>query len=394
MSDGGGVEGERFQRLKQYWKQDPKNRLLAIDAAQSALNAGMASEAAEFLQEAVSQLREDGEIIFLLGTALLASARFTEAVVQFEALPDELQAHPAVRYNMAYAYTELREFQFALDVIRQIPDQGLQEIPESYGLLGRIHHHLGHLDDAVRNYRRHAGAFPGSASAWGDLALAAFDNTDSTTARVSAEQAVRLDANSIGGNLALGSLALEERSASDAIGYFSAVSQQHVQVGRAWSGLGFAHMLVLDWNAARSNFEKAVLYMPDHIGTWHGLAWVQILLSDVNAAEVSLHRAMEIDRNFGETHGGLAVIAALKGDEKQAEQLARRGIGLDPQSFSSRYARVLLKQRRGATEKAKNALDVLIDAGVPGGREGLQNFVAELVGRSAGISAHSSTRKH
>lgn len=389
------ADGEnRFLRLVQYWEQDRSNKRLLLDLAQSGIDARRFDEVIEILQVSLESEPGNLDCMFLLGTALLGSGRFANAVSQFEALYQAGEVHPATRYNLAYSHAQLHQYELTLEVLEPFSDADFKEIPDAYGLMGRAFHHLNRLDDAVRWYRRYASARPELAAAWGGLALAAFDNSDATTTRVAAGQALNLDVGNIAGRLALGGLALEHQDASTAIEHFSAAAAIDDSQGRAWSGLGFARMLKLDLSPAREDFEKAVAQMPGHIGTWHGLAWTQILQGDLDAAEQSLGRAMAIDHNFGETHGSLAVVAALKGNMADAELFARRGGGLSPQSFSARYARSLIDAQRGNAEQPQKEMDAIIESGVPGGRAGLERFVAELLGSVGATGAQEKLGKH
>lgn len=393
MSATAAEAGDRFNRLKQYWQQDRSNRRLSIDAAQAGLEAGDPQGSMEILDVALADSPGDVELMFLLGTAYLATSQFSTAAQQFEALCHAADAYPVVRYNLAYAHAQLRQFDMVIEALQPLSESALHEMPDAYRLLGSAHHHLGNLDHAVRCYRRYANASPASATAWGELAVAAFDNNDETTARIAAEQALKLDANSIGGHLSLGGLALERRHAPVAIDHFSAVIACDEHQGRAWSGLAFARMLKLDWPAAKVEFERAVREMPDHIGTWHGLAWTQLLEGNLDAAEQSLQNAMALDRNFGETHGSLAVIAALRGQAHEAERMARRASGLSPRSFSARYAKALLSSKRGASEKAQADISAIIDEAVPGGRAGLEQLVADLMSLES-AQRREKSKKH
>lgn len=370
--------GARFVRLRQYWQQDRSNLRLTVDAAQAGLEAGEPEESIGILQAALADAPGNAELMFLLGTAFLATSQFSNAVSQLEALCRAADTHPAIRYNLAYAHAQLRQHDMVIEVLT-LPEPALQEMPDAYRLLGSAYHHLGNLDHAVRYYRRYANARPTLAAAWGDLAVAALDNSDEATARVAAEQALKLDANSLGGHLALGGLALEGHDAPVAIDHFSAAIARDEHQGRAWSGLAFARMLKPDWPAAKGEFERAVQEMPDHIGTWHGLAWVQLLDGNLDAAEQSLQSALALDRNFGETHGGLAVVFALRGQDAEAARMARRASGLSPGSFSARYAKALLSSNRGANEQAQKDINAIIDEAVPGGQAGLAKLVADLM---------------
>jgi Flp pilus assembly protein TadD len=134
-------------------------------------------------------------------------------------------------------------------------------------------------------------------------------------------------------------------------------------------------MLKLDLDAAMDALQKAVKYMPNHIGTWHALAWCQIIKNDLDGAKTSFDEAMKIDRNFGETHGGLAVIAYVQGDKETAKTESRKAVLLDPMSFSGRFAESLLLQDTDP-EAAREMISNIMQSSIGDDGKSLQEILS------------------
>jgi Tfp pilus assembly protein PilF len=140
-------------------------------------------------------------------------------------------------------------------------------------------------------------------------------------------------------------------------------------------------MLGLDLDRALENLQRAVRYMPDHIGTWHSLAWCQILKRDFAGAQESFDRAMALDRTFGETHGGLAVVHILQGTPDIAEPEVRRALRLDPKCFSGRFAQSLLLQKSDPAA-AQAIVQGIMSSSVVEGGEKLQDILQRTLKRA------------
>jgi Tfp pilus assembly protein PilF len=127
-------------------------------------------------------------------------------------------------------------------------------------------------------------------------------------------------------------------------------------------------MFALDLPRARTEFEKAVANMPEHIGTWHALAWCQILMKDLDGAAANFERALSLDRNFAESHGGRAVVAALQKRTDVAGESASVALRLDPHCLSALYAKAILSgEIKDAASFRQFAEGVLQGQPAPGG---------------------------
>lgn len=384
MSEPGKVEaGARLERLRSYLRTDPANRQLALDAAAAARDAGNLQEESEILAAISAHHPDNAEIGHALGINALQRRDFRKAALCFDALLAAGHDHPVVRYNLAFAQLYAGDAQAAVDALAGFSESDWAQLPLAHKLFAQAAHHVDgdDLSRSISHLRQYLAVRADDAEARGLLALVCYDDGRSDEAEQQVLATLQRQPDEPNALLAQGSLALERQDRRQAAESLDAVLERQPQNGRAWSGRAFAHMLNLDFPAAQAAFLKAVEHMPDHIGTWHGLAWLQMLNNDLAGAQRSLDKAMELDRNFGDTHGSLAVIAALQGRSDDAKRMARRGRGLNPRSFSARYAESLLLAHGGEREKAAEIIKTLLTSSPIEGGQATSELVAALLQR-------------
>jgi tetratricopeptide (TPR) repeat protein len=138
------------------------------------------------------------------------------------------------------------------------------------------------------------------------------------------------------------SLALGRKDAKMAKEVSAAVLNLQPADGRSWSVIAFANMLEGAFELAEKNFQTALGYMPEHVGTWQGLGWLYIRQSRLDDACRVFEHCLELDRNFADSHGCMAIALALKGEREKAEAFTEVAFRLDRQCASAVYARSLL----------------------------------------------------
>src|SRR5258706_3658482 len=176
----------------------------------------------------------------------------------------------------------------------------------------------------------------------GIASLLYLDKGDIEQAGKLSAQALEAEPDDMAALVTRGSVALAMEKSDDARLDFESSRNLNPQGWRCWSGLALSSMFALDLERARTQIEKAVANMPEHIGTWHALAWCQILLKDLDGAAATFERALSLDRNFAESHGGRAVVAALQKRTDVARESASVALRLDPNCLSARYAKAIL----------------------------------------------------
>nr|WP_301334446.1 tetratricopeptide repeat protein [Solimonas sp. SE-A11] len=380
---GNADAATRLQRLRGFLQADPGNLRLVQDAAAVARDLRDLDAEREILGSGLAHHPEDAALGHTLGVNALERRDFRNAAICFDTLLAAGHEHPAIRYNLAFAQFYAGFPQAAIDALADFSDADWAQLPQAHKLFAQAAHYVDDegLQRTILHLQKYLAVKDDDAEAHGLLALALFDDNLAEEAEQRIQATLQRRPDEPHALLAQGGLALERQDHRQAAESFDAVLRQQPQNGRAWSGRAFAHMLNLDFTPAQEAFLKAVEHMPDHIGTWHGLAWLRIMNNDLAGAQQSLDKAMALDRNFGDTHGSMAVIAALQGRTDEAKLMARRGRGLNPQSFSARYAESLLLARFGEREQASEVVRKLLASSVVEGGLSAGELTAALLER-------------
>jgi len=353
---------QQFARLQSYLTQDPANQPLRLDLFSRALSLGELEVAQSLLEHGLTTQPDSPVWRHNLAMLHLARHDYAGAEATLRRLIDSGQPELAIRYNLACSLLAQERADEALQLARPLLDQP-DVPPQTLALCLRALHRLGRLEEGIETLLGHhavGGDGAIAAEAWGVGSLLAFDEERVDLAGPWAERALAGEPRQLEALVTRASLALARQDAPFALQTLQTALEIHPQDGRTWSAMALTHMLGMDLEAARSDFYKAVRYMPGHIGTWHGLGWCEILLKDLDAARRAFEQAMELDRNFGETHGGLAVVLALQGQNAAAEGHIQRALGLDANSMSARYAQAILSgeslQQESFTRMAERIL--------------------------------------
>lgn len=361
----------QFARLQTYLKQDPANQPLRLDIFSRALALGELEVAQSLLEHAL--VTQPDNAVWRHNLAMLQLARQDHAGAEMVLRRLIEAGHPelAIRHNLACSLLSQERAEEALQVARPLLDAP-DVPPQTLALCLRSLHRLGRLQEGIDTLLGHeavAGAAALTPEAWGVASLLAFDEERIDLAEIWAERALAEEPRQLEALVTRASLALAAQDAATALKTLEVAIDIHPHDGRTWSAMALTHMLGMDLESARSDFYKAVRYMPGHIGTWHGLGWCEILLKDLEAARRAFEKAMELDRNFGETHGGMAVVMAMQGQAGAAEEHVKRAIGLDGQSLSARYAQAILSGEAQQQDKfAHMAERILRNRTGPDGR--------------------------
>jgi tetratricopeptide (TPR) repeat protein len=320
---------DRLNQVLGYLALDPQNVALLAEASDLALQRGDLVAARELVERTLRLQPQDAVSRYRMAVILLAERQAEQSIALTQALIDAGEQHPAVRFAHARGLAMAARFADAEPVLAALLSENASfaELPHLYI---RTLHYLGRIDDALRFAQTYTGTHPDDGVGQGMLGLLYLDHGD--IARAGEVSATALDhaPNNVDALLTAGSVALAYENQDQAKAHFDKALALSADSGRAWAGLGLAKMLDLDLAAARTDFEKAVQFMPTHLGSHSALAWVQILQRDYAAARATLDASLVVDRNFGETHGGLAVVAALEGDWDHAKRLADTALRLQP----------------------------------------------------------------
>jgi tetratricopeptide (TPR) repeat protein len=327
-------------RIEEHLAVDPGNRDLLASAIDKYLALGQPEDAKRHADVAITRFPDDRYFQNRLGNVMLSQGNLAGAEEIFAQLlnsaPDD-----NIGFNLAYAYYLQGKYGQASELLAPIVE--LADRPDgAVTLLMRVLHRQGELESAVALVERNLTKCGGETDFLAVASLLYFDDGQIENARQTSAAAQVGGAHPLEALIVSASLSLGDGDAARAGAQFAEAVAASPRDGRSWAGLAMVSMLKQDLTSAARQLERAVGYMPSHIGTRHLLGWCKIFNNDLAAAEEIFLQALSLDRNFGESHGGLAVVAALRGDRLKAEECIKRAVGLDPKCLSARYAAMVL----------------------------------------------------
>lgn len=335
----------RLARLAPLVNQDPGNMLLLAEASEAALAAGDADSAQRYLEAGLQRDAANPAWRFKLANLWISQRRLRDARELLEALQAERPAHPSVSHNLAYI--EFLQGNFAQAA--QILEPWLIKKRASGAEAGAIQalwlralHHAERLDEAwlwVEGQLCEGGLCDAAA---GVASLIAVDHDRLIDAGRLSTLALQSDPGHIEALIARGCILMDSGETQAARAALEVATRNAPHQARAWSTLGFVHMLEMDAGQARDRFEKALGLTSEDAGTWQGLGWACIWLNDLESATRAFLRAVELDPVSGESHGGLSVVLALKGHTEEARSHLEQAQSLQRGSVSARYAKGIL----------------------------------------------------
>lgn len=374
-------------RLMRFLDQDPPNLRLRLDAISALLRTKDFDKARQLASDGLELMPDEPQLRFQRGIIELAAMRPDLARQAFAGLVDDGVRHDAILYNLAYACEAHGDHAAALKALDEIrPKGGSETVKELLKLRARARYAMEDIDGAVADMRAYLESAGDDAEAYGLLSLMLVDADRTDEAEPAAVRALNLEPAEPMARLSLGVIALERQQPQAVIAEVGPLVQKFPYLGRAWSTLAFAYLLMLDLPKAREAFEHAVREMPDHIGTWHGYGWTTLLQSEPALAREAFERAMALDRNFPDSHGSLAVLDALDGRRTEAERGAQRALRLNRESPSGLYAQSLLMAKAGDQTGAQAIVQGILSSTKLATGQSVQDLVRALfAGGASGL---------
>jgi tetratricopeptide (TPR) repeat protein len=382
----------RLDRLMRFLDADPRNPQLLSDALQLALAERDEARARSLLAHVNSHGAPSPEVA--AHSALLhlqlgdagAAARYGE-----QALENGLN-DPSVRFNTAYAQLYTGNYGRVDELLA--PLRNSDSPPELLVLHARALHHLEKYEDAKTALADVLRQRPDNAEALGMLALLEQEDDALEPAMELAQKALQLDAGQLEALLALAGCYQDQDNLPDARAWYQAAVEHHPTCGRAWSGLGVLAFSQFEFVTAEQYLLEAVKHMPDHIGTWHVLSWIYILQNEPAKARAALDKSYALDRSFADTHGGLAVVDVMEGKDEEARIGIKKAQRLDPNAMAARYAELLLLQKSGDTEAARQLVNTTLDQPAYEGGELRRDLVEKKLREMLALQARNNTKLH
>jgi len=128
---------------------------------------------------------------------------------------------------------------------------------------------------------------------------------------------------------------------------------------RAWNGLGVIADLDARFDAARSNFGRALDIVPGHPKLLANLGWSRLLADDLPEAERLLRESLQRDPDSETTQSNLAFCIALQGRYEQAIALYETRYSRAVAANNVGYAAVLRDDRPAAEKYLSMALELM-----------------------------------
>jgi tetratricopeptide (TPR) repeat protein len=360
---------EHISRLQGFLRVDPGNVALTCDLVDAQLSLGDVASADAVLASLRPELLAQPGIRFRRARAALIGGRYAEASGHLETLIAEGHENPALWHDLAFC--QLCEHRF--DDAEATLAQSAQRFGTSADALvvsARIATMRGDYTGAAALVEQALAMVPEHATALGLRALISLDRADTDAAAQQALQCLARYPNQHEALLAAGSAAMAKIDIATAESHFLPALARHPNSGRALSGQAQVLMVRNDLAGAQQMLERAVVAMPDHIGTWHLHAWASLLQGQIDKAEASYQRAYELDRNFAESHGGLALVQAITGRAQEADLGVRRALRLNPECATALYAKSILLDDAGRHDEAQALVaDLMAPLGLPDGTD-------------------------
>jgi tetratricopeptide (TPR) repeat protein len=359
----------RLERLIGFLRQDPANIALLTETVELALSEGQPVLAGHLLATSAGKTPLPPSLVNLQGIAALAAGEFAKASDAFEALRDEGQDDPAIRFNLAWAKAMTGDFVATHDLL---DDAAVAAAPQGPALKIEAMHHLELYEDALAVGQGLAERYPDNTALMGALAMLAMDAEEVELARHYAERS----GDHPQGLTVRGLFALDAQRGDDAMALFDQALARQPGNPRAWIGRGLGLLARGDARAAANALDRGAAMFEDHLGSWIAAGWAHYIGGDMDKAQAAFERALAIDPNFSESHGGLAVMALHGGDIATAERHAEIALRLDRRSFGGALAKSLLLDRSGKGEAAQRIRDIALNTPIgPDGKTITQALV-------------------
>jgi tetratricopeptide (TPR) repeat protein len=361
----------RLDRLMPLLESDPSNLGLLADAAETALTEGRPEIAGDLLDRygAIAPLppREAN----LAGLAALQAKRYDRAAALFGELVESGVDDPAVRFNLAWACAMDKQFDRSLELL---DDDLVRALPQAAMLQIQLLHDRGEFDDAAARARGYIEIHPTYAPLMAAVSVLALDVEDEELAAACAAK---------GGEhpdalTTLGTLALGDERATDALDLFDRALERNSHVPRAWVGRGLARLLTGQSPDAAADIDRGAEMFGDHLGSWIAAGWAHFVNKDLASARARFETALKLDDTFAETHGSLAVLDLLEGNVEGAREKSEVALRLDRQCYSAALARSLLAAGAGDQATAKRIYDTAINTPIDGSGRTIGQTLAKL----------------
>ena len=383
---------DRLNKLLGYAEDEPNNYLLLCEAGDLCLELGDTARAWPLLEQALVLRPDDPAAQYRMAALLYQEKAFEGSLLLTGRLLEQGHINAVIRHQHVLCLVALARLAEAGPLLQTLIDEGagFAGLPHLYI---RTQHYLGRVDEAAAYAAAHIHSHPDDTCGRAMLALLLLDQEKYVEADRVASEVLMLQADNLDALIAAGSTAIALEREAQAKTFFTRALAVNSQSGRAWLGIGLNSMLEGRLEKANIELDRAVRYMPSHLGSWNALAWVHILQRDFDTAWTTFQHSLTVDRHFGEAYGGLAVVAAARGDWEEASILTDTALRLQPDSFAGRFAHSLLLANRGRPQRASAMIDAMLDLSAAPSGGNLSGLIRRFAARQqAGLSCAAMMR--
>lgn len=361
----------RLERLLALLETDPGNLPLLADTAEAALDERQPETTAALLARYAAIAPLGPRETNLAGIAALQVHDFGAAADAFGRLFDGGADDAAVRFNLAWARANLKEFTAALDVL---DDDSARALPQAAMLRVQLMHETGDFDGAGDAARAYVALHPEHRGLMAAVSVLALDIEDEAlAAECAAKAGDHPDALTT-----RGTLALADEHATDALVLFERALAANGESPRAWIGLGLAKLLTGKAGDAPADIDRGAELFGHHLGSWIAAGWAYFVNNDLVTSRARFETALAIDPTFAETHGSLAVLDILAGDLEQAKTKSDVALRLDRQCYSAALAKSLLAASGGDQETARRIFERAANTPIDGSGRTIGQALAKM----------------
>jgi tetratricopeptide (TPR) repeat protein len=371
MTANAAPQETRFNVLERLLASDPSNVSLLTDCAEAALDERNAERVVDLLDRRSKIVEPGTREINLLGLAALQAHRFEDAATIFCSLQAVGEHSPELHFNLAWARANLRDFSGALEVLS---DADALSLSQAAMLRIQLLHQLGEITGAGETARTYIATHPTHRGLLAAVSVLALDIEDEELA---AECAARAGDHP-DALTTLGTLALSNEHATDALEFFERALATNNGSPRAWVGLGLARLMTGAPEAASTALDRGAAIFGDHLGSWIAAGWSYFVNGDLANARARFETALALDPTFAESHGSLAVLDVLEGRADEAARASDVAVRLDRHCYSAALAKSLLAAGVGDVQTAQRIFDMASSTPIDGSGRTIAQALARM----------------
>ncbi|WP_318468204.1 tetratricopeptide repeat protein [Photobacterium leiognathi] len=346
-------------RLREYFKFDPKNIDIALQLIEALANQGDFDEALFILNEAKQYHIDEPMLISWSAHLGLATSDFKSAITAYNQLFELGYSQTGLIVNSALAHYQLGDYRRAKKLLDSVEDLDVTNKILKARCNAQLEETIAAITDV--NSLLTLCSDEQLPEILGLLSLLYLDDAQYDLAKEYCEKTLSLDDKQFDARLTAASLALYKIRIDDALSFIEPLDKEYPDTGRIIAMKALVYMYLQRFDLAINLYERACEKMPAHVGSRINLGWCFFSVGEKDKAKQCFNDGVKIDRTFAESHGGLALISALSEEWSESQVHFKRALKLDPLSPSALFARSLYFKSKGREKEAESIVSGLIN---------------------------------